>query len=159
MHWSRIWPSLSSNCLTVLHSLNGQPSLKAGHLPAAPLCSLGSLANGQTLSAKTGHYHALFQQESLKLDTKHKETNVNTSNTKSYFHEVVILPFCQNNSDLLKHWRVKQARCTLINFVWRLNKANHNCDGVWKSDVKWQRCLRFQFFVFSFIFSYDWNDF
>ena len=34
---------------------NGQPFAKAGQLPAAPLCCSGRLANGQTLSAKTGH--------------------------------------------------------------------------------------------------------
>ena len=55
LHWSRIWASLSSNSPTVLQSLKGQPLLKAGHLAATPLCSFGSLANGQTLSAKTGH--------------------------------------------------------------------------------------------------------
>ena len=56
LHWSRIWPSLSSNSPTVLQPLNGHPSLNAGHLAAIPFFFSGNLANGQTLSANTGHW-------------------------------------------------------------------------------------------------------
>ena len=63
--WSRIWVSFSTNSPTLLQFLNGQPSLKAGQLPARPLHLVTRMAYGHTPLPNAGHVNIVSLKVTL----------------------------------------------------------------------------------------------